>query len=236
MVLFYTYHESKAATVLVEQKQVSLEDSTSFFIHKLDQALRLKNLDSLDAIFLSFVKNKLENNDLAQGHSLLNQIIADKTLSDTLKILAFKNKAILFGQIDYTKKRHAFESALKIIRETGILSDLIPIYNIEIAKTYLSQLNFLGATSTLKKINISSIQNLEKKVENLGICGVLYSQMRDTSQALSALNEAISIARQNNDYFGIGTINSTLGGIYSAQLKQRQTAIDYYRISMNAFH
>jgi signal transduction histidine kinase len=233
--LLFTNLEVKATNLLPEKTQTVPEHSNSYFLRKINETLRFQNLDSLDVVFSDFVKDKIKNNQLAQGHAALNQIIADSKLSDTLKILAYKNKAILFGQIDYTKKRKAFESAIKIIRQKGILHDLQPVYEVEIAKTYLSQSNFLGATKALNKVNIASIQNPEKKVEILGVCGLIYARMDDSIQALKKLDEAVSIATKNNDYFGLGTIHSSLGNIYSTNFHHPQKAIVHFRISMNAF-
>src|SRR3989344_107560 len=234
-ILLFTNLEAKGANLLFQKTQTLPQHSNSFFFKKINQALRHQNLDSLEAVFSDFVKDKIKTNQLVQGHAVLNQIIADNKLSDTLKILAYKNKAILFGQVDFTKKRQAFKSAIKIIRQKGILHELEPIYEIEIAKTYLSQSNFLDATKALNKVNIASIQNAEKKVEILGVCALIYAQMDDTIQAINKLEEAVSIATKNNDYFGLGTIHSSLGNIYSTNFHQPQKAITHFRISMNAF-
>src|SRR3989338_247717 len=234
-ILLFTNLEAKGANLLFQKTQTLPQHLNSFFFKKINQALRHQNLDSLEAVFSDFVKDKIKTNQLVQGHAVLNQIIADNKLSDTLKILAYKNKAILFGQVDFTKKRQAFKSAIKIIRQKGILHELEPIYEIEIAKTYLSQSNFLDATKALNKVNIASIQNAEKKVEILGVCALIYAQMDDTIQAINKLEEAVSIATKNNDYFGLGTIHSSLGNIYSTNFHQPQKAITHFRISMNAF-
>lgn len=213
----------------------STEPSGARFIRSLNHALHYQNLDSIDIIFSGFVKTAIKKNELAEGHILLNQIINDKRLSDTLKILAFKNKAILFGQIDYTQKRQAFEEALKLIRLKGILHELEPIYEVEIAKTYLSQSNFLDATQALNQVKITRIQSEEKKVEILGVCALIYAQMDDTIRALNALNEADRIASKNKDYFGLGSIHSTLGHVYSTNYHQYRKAMEHYRFSMNSF-
>ncbi|TSJ41300.1 tetratricopeptide repeat-containing sensor histidine kinase [Fluviicola chungangensis] len=234
-VLFFTNLEVKGTNLLFQNPQTVTQQSNSGFFRKLNQTLRYHNLDSLEVIFSDFVKDKIKNNQLVQGHEILNQIITDNKLSDTLKILAYKNKAILFGQIDFTKKRQAFKSAIKIINQEGTLHELQPIYEIEIAKTYLSQSNFLNATKALNQVNIASIQNAEKKVEVLGVCALIYAKMDDTIQAINKLDEAISIARKNNDYFGLGTIHSSLGNIYSTNFHQPEKAITHFRISMNAF-
>ena len=233
--LYFQYADVNAATISPNQNEVS-KNSISPFKKKLIKTLRLKSLDSLEVVFSDFLKDNIASNQLKRGHAALDQIIADKDISDTLRILAYKNKAILYGQIDNTKKRKSFVSALKIINEKKVLLELIPIYEIEIAKTYLSQSNFLGATRTLNKVNISSLQNPEKKVEVLGLCGLLYAEMDDTIQAIDKFNEALTIAKQHNDYFGLGTIHSSLGTIYVSKIKQSQKAIEHYRISMNAFH
>lgn len=234
--LLYSCYEVKGASISLHDTRKTPEDTYSLFSKKLKRALQYKSLDSLDVIFSVFINDKVKNNRLTQGHLILNEIIEDKTLSDTLKILAFKNKAILFGQINYTKKRNAFETAIKIIQQKRILKELQPIYEVEIAKTYLSQSNFLDATKTLSKVNISGIQNPEKKVEILGVCGLLYAQMEDTTKALHTLNEDLLIAKKNNDFFGLGTINSTIGNIKINNLRQNLSAINNFRISMNAFH
>lgn len=234
IVFFYTILEVKGTKISFDKTKLTSEDSNSLFIKRINNALRYKNLDSLDVVFASFVKDKIKNNELSQGHEALNKIIANNKQSDTLKILAYKNKAILFGQIDFTKKRQAFEAAIKIIQQKRILIELLPVYQIEITKTYLSQSNFLDATKTLSKVNISSIQNPEKKVEILGVCGLLYAQMDDTTKALNTLNEALLIAKKNNDFFGLGSINSTIGNI---KINNRHlSAINNFRTSMNAFH
>src|SRR3989338_9196564 len=206
-ILLFTNLEAKGANLLFQKTQTLPQHSNSFFFKKINQALRHQNLDSLEAVFSDFVKDKIKTNQLVQGHAVLNQIIADNKLSDTLKI----------------------------IRQKGILHELEPIYEIEIAKTYLSQSNFLDATKALNKVNIASIQNAEKKVEILGVCALIYAQMDDTIQAINKLEEAVSIATKNNDYFGLGTIHSSLGNIYSTNFHQPQKAITHFRISMNAF-
>src|SRR3989338_7687015 len=237
-ILLFTNLEAKGANLLFQKTQTLPQHSNSFFFKKINQALRHQNLDSLEAVFSDFVKDKIKTNQLVQGHAVLNQIIADNKLSDTLKILAYKNKAILFGQVDFTKKRQAFKSAIKIIRQKGILHELEPIYEIEIAKTYLSQSNFLDATKALNKVNIASIQNAEKKVEILGVCALIYAQMDDTIQAINKLEEAVSIATKNNDYFGLGTIHSSLGsqadiGVTFSRMKMVDSALYYLQKSYN---
>lgn len=234
-ILLFTNPEVKGANLSAQNPQTAPQQPSSLFFRKLNQALRYHNLDSLEEVFADFVKDKIKHNQLVQGHTVLNQLIADNQLSDTLKILAYKNKAILFGQIDLLKKRRAFESAIKIIRQAGILRELQPVYEIEIAKTYLSQSNFLDATKVLNQVNIASIQNAEKKVEVLGVSALIYAKMNDTIQAIKKLDEAVSIATKNKDYFGLGTIHSSLGNIYSNNFHQPQKAIAHFRISMSAF-
>lgn len=206
------------------------------FFNRIRREVRTKSIDSIETAFSEFIRQKIINNKLQSGHKALDTIINGGTFSDTLKILAYKNKAVLFGQVDLSKKRNAFIAAIKLINENDCLPDLLPIYQLEIAKTYLSQDNFLDATNTLNKLNIAHIQNPEKKVEVLGFCGLLYAQMDDTIQALNKLNEAILIASKNKDYFGLGTIHSSLANIYSNKYNQLKKAIRHFRISMNSFH
>ena len=235
IILFSTINVVNARNISYEKNNLSLNDSAFVFNYQLIKILRLKDVDSLEIIFSNFTKAKLEQNRLSEGHAILNKIISDKTSSDTLKILAYKNKAILYGQIDLTKKRNAFIAAIKLINENDCLPHLLPIYQLEIAKTYLSQSNFLDATNTLNKLNLARIQNPDKKVEVLGFCGLLYAQMDDTIQAFNKLNEAILIASKNKDYFGLGTIHSSLANIYSTNYNQPKIAIKHFRISMNSF-
>lgn len=236
ILLFSTFNFVNAKNSSFEKNKISINDSAFKFNRQLIKVLKLKDIDSLEIIFSNFTTTKIEQNRLSEGHAILNKIISEKTFSDTLKILAYKNKAVLYGQIDLTKKRDAFISAIELINENHCLPHLLPIYQLEIAKTYLSQSNFLDATNTLNKLNIARIQNPEKKVEVLGVCGLLYAQMDDTIRAVNKLNEAISIASKNKDYFGLGTIHSSLANIYSTNYNQPKIAIKHFRISMNSFH
>ena len=156
----------------------------------------------MELVFSAFIKDQMARNRLKEGHAVLNQLIANVHSSDTIRILAYKNKAILYGQEDLSKKRKAFEDAIQLIEEKKIMKFLIPIYQVEISKTYLSQSNFSRATFYLNKVDIAKIRDPEKKVEILGVIGVLYAQMDDTLQAVKVLNEAIVLSKKNKDYFG----------------------------------
>lgn len=210
--------------------------SESTFIQGIKLALKQRNLDSLEQAFAVFTQDKLDKNRLAEGHAVLNQIIADKSLSDTLKILAYKNKAVLYGQIDLTKKRDAFESAISLIKRKKCLPQLLPPYQLEVAKTYLSQSRFLDATNTLNTIEFDRVKKPEIQVELMGVSGLLYMQMDDTAKALNQFNRALKIAKKHNDYFGLGTIHSSIGHLKYSVSEQFNEAIAHFRASIVAFN
>ena len=237
LVLLISFRFSvSGAIILQENPRYNQVDTANTFLYQLKKARHTQQIDSLELVFSAFIKEQLTGNRLKEGHAILNQLIADVNTSDTIRILAYKNKAILYGQEDLSKKRKAFEDAIRLIEEKKILKFLIPLYQIEISKTYLSQSDFSRATFYLNKVDLTKISNPEKKVEILGVVGVLYAQMDDTIQAIRVLNEAISISKKHKDYFGLGTIYSTLGNIYGINFHQSQRAITCFRHSMNAFH
>ena len=225
----------KATVVSDDKPKTKLDGSEKDFIANVQKTLTYHDLDSLDLLFSNFTREKIESNRLDEGHWLLNQIISDKSYSDTLKILAYKNKAVLYGQIDLTKKREAFESAIKIIETKGCLTDFLPLYQMDVAKTHISQSRYLVATETLNKIDFKSIINPEKQVELMGVTGQLYFIMEDTTKALNVFNEALEIARKNKDYFGLGTISSSIGNLKANVSKNSQAAIPYFRASEQWF-
>jgi signal transduction histidine kinase len=219
-----------------QQPSAQSTSSESTFIQEIKLALKQRNLDSLEQVFAGFTQDKLDKNHLAEGHAVFNQIIADKSFSDTLKILAYKNKAVLYGQIDLTKKRDAFKSAIRLIRAKKCLTQLLPPYQLEVAKTYLSQSRFLDATNTLNKIEFDRVKNPEIQVELMGVSGLLYMQMDDTVKALNQFNRALKIAKEHNDYFGLGTIHSSIGHLKYSVSKQFDEAIAHFRASIVAFN
>lgn len=232
-VVIFAYHAM--ANNVSEPKPKVERVSKSALIKQVQILSKQQNLDSLERVFSVFVKEKIERNLLDEGHAVLNHIISDKASSDTLKILAYKHKAVLYGQIDLTKKREAFESAVEIIESKTCLYDLLPLYQMEVAKTYISQSRFLDATLSLNKIDFDAITDPEKKVELMGVTGLLYMKIDDNEKALNILNDALKIAEKNKDYFGLGTIHSSIGNLYSTNLKQFDKAKYHFRSSMIAF-
>lgn len=228
---FNTYAISVSSEYAIKNK----EDKDTLFIKQLREIAYSKNLDSLERVFANFTQNTLNENRLAQGQSLLNEIIADKSLSDTLKILAFKNKAVLYGQIDLNKKRDAFNGAIQLIQTKNCLPNLLPVYQLEVAKTHLSQSRFLDATEALNSIHFDAVKDPEKQVEIMGISGLLYLQMDDTLKALQQLNDALRIAQKHTDYFGLGTIHSSIGNLKIKFSQHYGDAIFHFRSSMQAF-
>lgn len=202
----------------------------------IQKALRYNNMDSLEQAFNTFVKQRIDNNQLENGHELLNRIITTQNLSDTLKILAYKYKAILYGQVDLTQKRQAFEQAIQHIYHTHTLTYLAPQFQLEVAKTYLAQSQYLGATNALNNIKLAEVEDPQKKVEVLIVCGLLYAQMDDTLQSLEKLNEALLIARKHNDDFGLGSAYSAMGNVFVSKTHRYEKAAHSFRLSMNAFH
>lgn len=209
--------------------------SGKLFIKEVRLLLKQGNIDSLEEAFSGFSISKMEQNRLAEGHFVLNKIISDKMLSDTLKIFAYKYKAVLYGQIDLTSKRNAFVSAVRLIRKNGYLQVLLPAFQLEIAKTYLSQSRFSDATRVLNKLDLKVIKDPEKQVEVLGVSGLLYAQMGDTVKAFDQLNTAIKIAERYKDYFGLGTIHSAIGNTTVNVSHDYEKALVHFRSSMNAF-
>lgn len=225
----------KATVVSDDKLNTKLDGSGKDFIAEVQKALAYKNLDSLDHLFSNFIRQKIELSRLDEGHTVLNQIVFNKSFSDTLKILAYKNKAVLFGQIDLTKKRAAFESAIQIIETKGCLPEFLPFYQLEIAKTHISQSRFLDATQMLNKVDFNAISDPEKQVEIMGVSGQLYSIMEDSTKAMNVFNEALKIAVKNKDYFGLGTINSSIGNSKVNVSRNFKGAMPYFRKSISAF-
>lgn len=233
-ILFVSFN-SVTINLTVEHATGQFEYSESNFIKRLESKLKLHNIDSLERIYGDFIKVQIEQNRLTEGHNILNKIITNQKYSDTLRILAYKNKAILYGQIDLTKKRNAFITAIELITKKKCLTSLLPSYQLEVAKTYLSQSHFLDATHTLNEIDFKKIDNSEKQVEILGVAGLLYAQMGDTTKAINKFKEAIQIAKKHSDYFGLGTIYSSLGNIHTNKTLHYQRAINFYHLSVDAF-
>jgi signal transduction histidine kinase len=209
--------------------------STNSFITRIQVILKDGNIDSLEREFSSFVQDKINYNHLEEGHKVLNQIVLEKAYSDTLKILAFKNKAVLYGQVDLTKKRQSFISAIELIKKGRCLTYLLPIYQLEVAKTYLSQSRYLDVTKTLNEIKFESIKDPEKQIEIMGVSGLLYMQIDDTTKALMQFNKALKIAKKHKDYFGLGTIHSSIGHLKFSVSKQFNEAINHFQASKEAF-
>lgn len=226
---------NSAFPYLRAQGSPALIPTNQDFVKRLLQISKYGKLDSLEHQFSVFVKTKIKNNQYESGLSALDHIITQKKYSDTLKILAYKNKAILYGQTDLSKKRIAFEKAIQLIESSKTLLELKPIYQLELAKIHLSQSKFLKATNALNTIELSREKDPLKKVEIMGVIGLLYAQMDDTVKSLSTLNQALELAKKNNDYFGLGTINSALGNIHSSKTKDQKKSANHFRKSIHAF-
>lgn len=221
--------------VLYAQSKTTPKQIDQDFLSQLLIFSNQRNLDSLEKTYSRFAKEKIQVNETKSGLETLEIIIREEKFSDTLKILAYKSKGIISGQNNLTKKRVAFEQAIVLMNNSQTLLDLIPHYQLEVAKTYLSQSKFREATSVLNKIDLQKETDTLKKIEIMGLSGLLYAQMDDNTKALSTLNKALILAQKSNDYFGIGSINSSMGNIFANQVHDNKGAIEHYRSSIIAF-